>query len=837
MKILRFLLLAVIVLILNQYVKAQDWILQNPFSVLGTVRDIGMVGDGNGIAVGDNSILLYTENNGQIWQVAEDPVGISYRTMHIMKDTDGKTVFAAGQKIIRSMDYGKTWERLDLLLTNIEGISSINNTTLFIANLQQGVFKSTDSGDNWEDLNAPGIFFRDVHFKDEMNGLAVAQQENLPGYRIISTSDGGQSWSIQDSICDFLGVMRFADANTGFLTSNCGIFKTTDGGDTWNLMIGSPEGGTDLYVFDENTIWITWGLVYQFTNDGGQTWSERGSAGFGGDMEGVFVLDRDNIWMTGRNVSIAYTSDEGMTWNEQIPGSKANLNTISFVSEDLGFAAGTQLEKDVLLVTTDGGAIWEEKFIGDIIMNDMDNFGGQNIVVGGRRGAFHSSDQGETWNMIPNIGDNWIESVHYIDDNSIFLGGSSGRIWKTTASGSNLVVDVSSDRFIEDIKFADSSTGYAVSTDGFIYQTKDIGISWDEIHSQEEDLEKLYIKTDGTVIAIPRFAQFLLVSEDEGATWNQQMLNISTFWGDMVYLDDMTGYLVGGTSGTGRIIKTEDGGQTWESDYFSSNSFSGISAPNAGERLLWAAGAGGQIARFSECNASISISNIRGPEVFCKNDTIEVQVDFEGVDIFEWDVPDGWNIIGNNTSALIRVAVGDDEGTIKVNAFNSCNDVTDTLSISGTPIDNPAPSISEEETILTCETEAASYQWYRDGMLISGATANTYEALETGDYYVEVTYSTGCTSAASNIINVVVSSVVDIDGVTITLHPNPAIHYFTISGIDNIQTIQLWDMSGKLIRSYNPGIGTYSVDGIPKGLYLVHLRNESSQAIMKMIIQ
>ena len=77
MKILRILLLAVVVLILNQYVKAQDWILQNPFSVLGTVRDIQMNADGRGVAVGDNSILLFTENGGEIWQVAEDPVSLN----------------------------------------------------------------------------------------------------------------------------------------------------------------------------------------------------------------------------------------------------------------------------------------------------------------------------------------------------------------------------------------------------------------------------------------------------------------------------------------------------------------------------------------------------------------------------------------------------------------------------------------------------------------------------------------------------------------------------------------------------------------------------------------
>jgi photosystem II stability/assembly factor-like uncharacterized protein len=837
MKTFKIFLLISTLCILNQCVKAQEWILQNPFSVLGTVRDIHMNENGNGIAVGANGILLYTDNFGTIWKVAEDPVGISYNFIEAMKGTDGQVALAAGQKLIRTEDNGKTWEYVQPSFSNVMSVHSINENIVFTSNLQQGIYKSVDAGKTWTSLNAPGTFFREVNFIDEMNGFAVAQQENINGYRLIETTDGGQNWVTRDSICDFLGRLEFANDMVGYLTSNCGMFKTTDGGATWSLLNDSPQGGTDLYVFDEHTIWITWGLVYQFSNDGGTTWSERNSAGFGGDMEGVFVLDRNNVWMTGKNVGIAYSQDEGLTWKEQIPGSKANLNSISFVDDQLGFAAGTQIERDVLLVTENGGAIWKERYIGDIIMNDMDNFGSEHIVVGGRRGAFYSGDRGITWNELPNIGDNWIESVDYLSDSDIYLGGSGGRIWKTDSQGNNFMRQVNTTRFIEDVKFANPTIGWAVSTDGKIFHTSDGGLNWAEQHTDEEELEKLYVKDINTAMAITYFADYYLQTNNGGETWEKRMLPGATFWGEMAFMDDHTGWLVGGTSGTGIIYITEDGGDTWVIDYTSTVSFSGISVPNQGERLIWAAGAGGQIARFSECNATPTISNLQGPSVFCKNDTVEFTVDFDGVDIFEWKVPESWNIVGNNSSALIRVATGSTGGEITVNAFNSCQDVTDTLRFQASnPLDNPSAVISLDENILSSDTEGSTYQWYFNGEPIPGASSRTYEVTKTGDYFVEVVYANTCVSGPSNIINVVISSIVDLNGQSLTLYPNPASNYFQLKGVDQLSHVTLWNLSGQLIRQYNSNLSRYDLSHISSGVYMVRVTDGEHSAILKLVV-
>jgi PKD repeat protein len=45
----------------------------------------------------------------------------------------------------------------------------------------------------------------------------------------------------------------------------------------------------------------------------------------------------------------------------------------------------------------------------------------------------------------------------------------------------------------------------------------------------------------------------------------------------------------------------------------------------------------------------------------------------------------------------------------------------------------------------------ASYQWYKDGILISGATSSGYNAYQYGDYWVEVSNNFGCTNTSNHI--------------------------------------------------------------------------------------
>jgi len=97
-------------------------------------------------------------------------------------------------------------------------------------------------------------------------------------------------------------------------------------------------------------------------------------------------------------------------------------------------------------------------------------------------------------------------------------------------------------------------------------------------------------------------------------------------------------------------------------------------------------------------------------------------------------------------------------GTYSVTSKSGAGCVSSAISVvvNAQPITlNPAISPSGSVTgcvgggLILTSTPAASYQWYKDGVLIPGAVGQTYSPTASGSYTVEVTSVTGCTSISA----------------------------------------------------------------------------------------
>lgn len=838
MAYLKYLALLICTLFYLTSTHSQEWVLQNPFNKLGDINDIEIDASGKGYAVGEEAIILVTDNFGEVWEGKKSASAGVIWTVHIVKNTVAQVALAGGFRLERTEDGGDTWESVGGSLINITGIHSVDESIVYISTLQKGILKSTDGGMNWTPTGAPNnVGYDDVYFKDEMNGWVLAGPNG--GDQIWSTQDGGDTWQAFDSIYQFINKIDFATDQIGYVSSSSGVIKTTNGGDTWAILPDSPDKSTDMFVLDENTLWITWGLTSQFTTDGGVTWSDRISTGFGGNMEGVFMLNQDQVWMTSKNVTIGYSEDMGATWEDQIPANKADIKSIKFVNEKIGYAAGSKSDNDFILRTLDAGAVWEPIKIGEnLIITDMDIFGAANLVIGARKGAYITFDDGATLNPIPNFETKWVESVDYINNDNIFLGTINGEIIKTDTGGNNITVQTSSTRQISSISMANELKGWATTLDKQILYTNDGGQSWGVQFTGTEEMEACLALTEQKAFAAPDFGNYIMMTEDGGQNWNQISVPNSTFWGDFTFMDQDTGWLAGGSSGAGWILITRDGGFNWELDIRTNTAFKDIAAPIEGRQLVWAAGVGGQIMRFSECNTDVSLSNLQAPSVICEGVSNVVSVDFEGVDIFEWTIPAGWKVLGSNTSAQINLEPGANGGEVTVTGFNSCGDGTDTLSINlPAPMGNPVPAITEDNMVLTSENNGAGYQWFKDGILIEGANNQTFTATESGDYYVVVEYASGCASPPSNIITVISSGIVELAGEMITLYPNPAYTNFRIEGGNDIDAVSIFDYSGSLVKSYGKESQEYSLLNVPSGLYLVKILKGNDAALIRLVVQ
>jgi PKD repeat protein len=75
---------------------------------------------------------------------------------------------------------------------------------------------------------------KDIHFMDALNGLAVGGNYSIGGV-VLRSTDGGESWIVDQSFPHDLNYIDFETSVTGTIYGDTGYtLKTTDSGQTWN---------------------------------------------------------------------------------------------------------------------------------------------------------------------------------------------------------------------------------------------------------------------------------------------------------------------------------------------------------------------------------------------------------------------------------------------------------------------------------------------------------------------------------------------------------------------------------------------------------------------------
>ncbi|MFI5172953.1 MAG: T9SS type A sorting domain-containing protein, partial [Chitinophagales bacterium] len=144
----------------------------------------------------------------------------------------------------------------------------------------------------------------------------------------------------------------------------------------------------------------------------------------------------------------------------------------------------------------------------------------------------------------------------------------------------------------------------------------------------------------------------------------------------------------------------------------------------------------------------------------------------------------------------------------------------------------------ESVTLMANLGGGQTYQWYKNGLIISGATSNNYVATTTGNYKCLVTKTVSGCSKQSNPIAVAVTckgedenNLNDED--QFIIYPNPSSETITIvlSGtqlITHHSLLILTDLSGKTISEINITSPETEIDisAFPAGIYFVRMKLE-----------
>lgn len=151
------------------------------------------------------------------------------------------------------------------------------------------------------------------------------------------------------------------------------------------------------------------------------------------------------------------------------------------------------------------------------------------------------------------------------------------------------------------------------------------------------------------------------------------------------------------------------------------------------------------------------------------------------------------------------------------------------------------PTITKNDTILTCVQTATGYQWYKNYTTIVGATNRIYYAAQNGVYKVMITNANGC-SRLSDTINLIINKPVGFDEPDlddyIHIFPNPVSSTLFIQGPGHDKPICV-DLFGrevqvpfiKIAEGYMADLAT-----LTDGVYLLKLHFNGKEWYKKITV-
>ncbi len=292
-----------------------------------------------------------------------------------------------------------------------------------------------------------------LHQDLSSNNRAVFFVDSHTGYvasysgRIIKTTDGGVSWTLQSSgTTKQLHSLYFINEHIGFAAGGCSgdqcggaesvILKTTDGGTIW-IKQSTPTSVelSDLYFLDEmRGFAVGFGFIVS-TSDGGETWVAEEFEGE--NFRSVWFVNENNGYVSGIRGTILRTVDSGETWSRVITGTDIHIYTLHFPNENVGYGAG----QGKIIKTTNGGKSWfspDDSLKEIFSLHFLDPSRG--FAVG--RGEWSGGDFGHNYGALHVTSDgcrSWESNTRFADAILLAIHFPNNAVGFAVGGGSNII--------------------------------------------------------------------------------------------------------------------------------------------------------------------------------------------------------------------------------------------------------------------------------------------------------------------------------------------------------------------------------------------------------------
>ncbi len=441
----------------------------------------------------------------------------------------------SGGALYRSTDSGSTWSIVpDLTGVNVYDIEFAPDGTVYIGT-QDSVWKSTDDGVNWAQLNL------DIGPNDTVFEVAIDPSAPTRLWAGIADALGGQPVNVMRS---GNGGTTWTDATPPLAAPQSCHGISIDPGDSSRMFVcfGGSFGGGQVW----------------FSENGGIAWVNR-SAGLPGNPIQDVVLDGSRVLVAGgllfgsQFVGLYSSTNEGVNWTALHDGTWPLL-VVNAIDIDPNNA-------DVILAASAGSGVYRS----------IDGGGSWQIGAGGTGSAA-------------------LLSVRFAPGSSsdLFLGASSLGVLKSVDGGAGFdpssvgigalnVVSIAANPNNHD----ELAIAFAGLNDGGVQRSTDAGVSWAVEAVPPTRYNTVRFAPDGTLYAISdgptTIAPEALYRRAGDGTWtnigpDQGPLFESELFALRFSLNDAGLILTGGSDfGVAgfepTIWRTPDGGETWTKVY------------------------------------------------------------------------------------------------------------------------------------------------------------------------------------------------------------------------------------------------------------------------------
>jgi uncharacterized protein (TIGR03437 family) len=389
-----------------------------------------------------------------------------------------------------------------------------NSQVVYAGTNQDGIWKSSDAGNTWQQAGSPGPF--------PVYSLAVDTTSHIVyagtnGGGVGTSADGGATWK-SSGLANGMVLSLAVDSSSALYaaTSSAGAQFSHDHGVTWTLLNTGVDRlnkfGYGIWIDPRNNQKIIvgneamWGLVW--SQDGGATWSAAGSGFTGRGSRGVAFdpTDSRRVYAGALNGSGFFKStDGGLTWSPRHFGSSAVYVIAVAVDPSSPNAVYVGTQNEGFFKSTDYGDTWAPVgtgLSGAITYLTVDPTEGGRLFASTATAFYLSEDGGVTWTNVLNS-PAWTVTIDPGDPSrvyatartqGVFRSSDGGHTWQSVNSGlTSLTMGRSAPVIIDP---TNQQALYVGSEVGGVFKSLDGGDHWFAANSGLSDLSVLGLAMD-----------------------------------------------------------------------------------------------------------------------------------------------------------------------------------------------------------------------------------------------------------------------------------------------------------------------------------------------------